>query len=588
MIYAQPVSRATFAAAIRIEQQANYENYEKEARSTLEDQLRLGTIIGPMLIDSVNGNTITGKPYPRHPFNIGKFTPKDKLTLIFQTEIAVPNLLRKSLWTIREDGTCKTDWKENYEDAPKVGEVFYLIKEMTDYLDEFAKRLLKQANNLRDWPGTQVCDSMRKSSPPVEETARDRALATCLNPNIPLLLIKGPPGTGKTDLLAEVAGTLVQKGKSVLVLSTSHDAVDNALDKIRARFDQDAIEYVVKHPKSGDQPCISDTGVIVSRVYGKDFVCDDPDDNDDKIFPKLIGFVLAAAIYKAPESTQTGRVICFDEAGQIPAFNTAALATLGDRLLFFGDEAQLPPITHGAHAPDTFGDRSSMDYLRAVLGAKWSIALDRTWRMNREICGLIQRHFYPDVPTLQPEPQGNPDAHLIAPDGQRIPALIQHALASETPCLSLNPPEVDQIVTTVRHLLKCKVVLGKEAPRPLLPSEIAILTPFRQQAGAIAQALVRHNIPNLQQVGTVDKMQGQDASVVIYSLAAANLDYIATQGDFLFSSHRWNVALSRAKAHAIVIGDIEAHRNALPTTLAGIDAQSRILNMLDDPAWTKQ
>jgi len=76
--------------------------------------------------------------------------------------------------------------------------------------------------------------------------------------------------------------------------------------------------------------------------------------------------------------------------------------------------------------------------------------------------------------------------------------------------------------------------------------------------------------------------------VLIYSLAASNPDFISAQNDWIFSTNRWNVALSRAKALTLIIGDIEAHRNASPTNLNGIQAQNKIMAMLDDPAWSKE
>jgi len=105
---------------------------------------------------------------------------------------------------------------------------------------------------------------------------------------------------------------------------------------------------------------------------------------------------------------------------------------------------------------------------------------------------------------------------------------------------------------------------------------------------ALRAALDARGWSALSKVGTVDKMQGQGAPVLIYSLAASNPDFISAQNDWIFSTNRWNVALSRAKALTLIIGDIEAHRNASPTNLNGIQAQNKIMAMLDDPAWSKE
>jgi hypothetical protein len=71
-------------------------------------------------------------------------------------------------------------------------------------------------------------------------------------------------------------------------------------------------------------------------------------------------------------------------------------------------------------------------------------------------------------------------------------------------------------------------------------------------------------------IGTVDKMQGPGAAAVIYSLSSSSKDYIARQAEWLLSANRWNIAISRAKACAIIIGDLEAHFTAVPKSLQGI------------------
>ncbi len=47
-----------------------------------------------------------------------------------------------------------------------------------------------------------------------------------------LCLIQGPPGTGKTTVIAEAIYQLARQGNRVLLASQSHDAVDNALDRL--------------------------------------------------------------------------------------------------------------------------------------------------------------------------------------------------------------------------------------------------------------------------------------------------------------------------------------------------------------------
>jgi len=140
----------------------------------------------------------------------------------------------------------------------------------------------------------------------------------------------------------------------------------------------------------------------------------------------------------------------------------------------------------------------------------------------------------------------------------------------------------------VKRLLRMQVTLEDQEPRPMTTDDIAILTPFRAQASAITQAIRAAGIPDTEKlrIGTVDKMQGQGAAAVIYSMASSSPDYIANQAEWLFSSNRWNVAISRAHACAIVVGDVEAHLKSVPSALNGIAAQRKIRELMEDSAWT--
>ncbi len=50
----------------------------------------------------------------------------------------------------------------------------------------------------------------------------------------PLLLLKGPPGTGKTTVIVEMIRQAVRQGKRVLLTSQTHQAVDNVLERLHA------------------------------------------------------------------------------------------------------------------------------------------------------------------------------------------------------------------------------------------------------------------------------------------------------------------------------------------------------------------
>ena len=97
--------------------------------------------------------------------------------------------------------------------------------------------------------------------------------------------------------------------------------------------------------------------------------------------------------------------------------------------------------------------------------------------------------------------------------------------------------------------------------REILPSDFKIVAPYNAQKFQIRQTLVEANIDGIdsgqanEMVGTVDKFQGQEAPIVIYSLTTSHQDLVPpSRGNFLFSPNRFNVAISRAQCLAYLIG----------------------------------
>ena len=77
-----------------------------------------------------------------------------------------------------------------------------------------------------------------------------------------------------------------------------------------------------------------------------------------------------------------------------------------------------------------------------------------------------------------------------------------------------------------------------------------VVAPYNQQVN-----LLRSRLHRDVRVGTVDMFQGQEAPVVIMSMTASSLQDAPKGADFLFSKHRLNVSLSRAKTLAVVVGN---------------------------------
>jgi uncharacterized protein len=79
--------------------------------------------------------------------------------------------------------------------------------------------------------------------------------------------------------------------------------------------------------------------------------------------------------------------------------------------------------------------------------------------------------------------------------------------------------------------------------------QILIVAPYNAQVSEIAE-----RIPGAR-VGTVDKFQGQEAPVVIYSMATSSSEQAPHGMEFLYSRHRLNVATSRARCICILVAN---------------------------------
>lgn len=82
------------------------------------------------------------------------------------------------------------------------------------------------------------------------DAAKQRAVGTALAGN-PVMLVKGPPGTGKTRLIAEIVAQELRKSPTsrILLVSQTHVAVDNALARIASL----GIDRVVRLGKPNDE-----------------------------------------------------------------------------------------------------------------------------------------------------------------------------------------------------------------------------------------------------------------------------------------------------------------------------------------------
>jgi hypothetical protein len=127
------------------------------------------------------------------------------------------------------------------------------------------------------------------------------------------------------------------------------------------------------------------------------------------------------------------------------------------------------------------------------------------------------------------------------------------------------PEEVAAAQAVLRRLLRPGATFtdsnGHE--RPLTRDDVLVIAPFNRHVDALGRGL-----PGVR-VGTVDRLQGQEAPVVLYALGVSSLDLAPRGVDFLFDLHRCNVAVSRAQGRVVVIGSPRLFEE-VPATVSGL------------------
>ncbi len=79
--------------------------------------------------------------------------------------------------------------------------------------------------------------------------------------------------------------------------------------------------------------------------------------------------------------------------------------------------------------------------------------------------------------------------------------------------------------------------------------DVLIVAPFNAHVAELAARIAGAR------VGTVDRFQGQEAPVVIYSMATSSAEDSPHGTEFLFDRHRLNVATSRARGVSILVAN---------------------------------
>jgi superfamily I DNA and/or RNA helicase len=238
-------------------------------------------------------------------------------------------------------------------------------------------------------------------------------------------------------------------------------------------------------------------------------------------------------------------VLFVDEAGQMSLANVLAIAQAAKSIVLLGDPQQLEQPLRGSHPEGA--SASALEHL--LDGAKTisptrGLFLEKTWRMHPRLCAFTSEVFYESRLHSHPDMQNQRITdHPLGENGLwYFP--VPHAGNQNS-----SPEEVEAVVGLVESLMQPGIVWTNEKKqgRALTMDDVLIVAPYNAQ---VSDLLTR--LPNAR-VGTVDKFQGQQAPIVIYSLTTSSPEDAPRGMEFLYSLNRLNVATSRAQAMVIIV-----------------------------------
>ncbi|TFV58995.1 UNVERIFIED_ORG: TM0106 family RecB-like putative nuclease [Bacillus sp. AZ43] len=360
------------------------------------------------------------------------------------------------------------------------------------------------------------------------ETTTDAIVRLGLALDGEVLAIQGPPGSGKTTAAAELIRELLDAGKKVGVTATSHAVIGNLLKAVRRPAMQKCDES--QYCGSDDVAWSADNAVVAAALVAGDV--------------RLVGGT--AWFWTRPDVTEAVDVLVVDEAGQFSLANAVAVARGAKSMVLLGDPQQLAQPSQAVHPGES--GVSALEHLlegHATIPPERGVFLDRSYRMHPSLTAFVSDLAY--------------EGRLEAAEGRERVAVLGEGSFSGSG-LRVLPVEHGQVCAD-KSAQEAEAVArlwqsvqgstwrnhpGEEAP--IGPSDVLVVAPYNAQV-----ALLKDVLPAGARVGTVDKFQGQEAPVVIYSMTSTSADEAPRGVSFLYDLNRLNVAVSRAQALACVV-----------------------------------
>lgn len=381
------------------------------------------------------------------------------------------------------------------------------------------------------------------------------------------LLIQGPPGAGKTYTSSQAIVALLKAGKRIGVASNSHKAINNLLKEVEAIGTAHGLQCQGMKKSSREDQMFGSPGWITDVVGG----------SGSGVSPQHQLVAGTAWLFAREELNQAFDYLFIDEAGQVSLANVVAMGTCARNIVLVGDQMQLSQPIKGTH-PGKSG-RSALEHLlegHATVPPDRGIFLPVTRRMHPDLCRFVSDAVY----DRRLKAERSTARQRLEVDLARDPAALAEAGlrfvdVPHVGCTQRSQEEASRLAQTYNALLG-ETWIDQNGDRKTMDREdILVVSPYNMQV-----ELLKRTLPEGARVGTVDKFQGQEAPVVLVSMATSSGDDLPRNIEFLYSRNRLNVAISRARCLAVIF----ANPRLLEISCSTI-AQ---MELVDSLCWAKQ